>query len=532
MVVAHRGTTTVQIEWKLIKSTDGNRLFEGIAYTAGIKGNRKRVTCSDQVWDNEDDNVFYHDESVRFTVDELSRMNLFGTPIRIQHSTDLPAIGQIVHNWTDKKTGYLHILGEIPNDSRYGQAAISLIDNGTCSELSISYPLERNPETMEVTHLPVDEVSVVTKGHFDNCRINIRASKRQNHKPPAVITNFRTVKASERMSATPAAAAAPVLPTTSSVDELPEEGANLSPEEYIRAVAGVKKKLAEQAKKIKDLEDAKTKAENESKKYKDAEEKQREDYAQRHAAEAAEVTDHMREIAIESGLNAADITQEWVDTNKMMLMADDPIAKQAQAVQVSCSRGFRSIKARLTALEAENGNLKKQVQIGAAVFGVEEDAVERSERRDVKAAARNSSAAAATAGLVTTDTEAAVKPKAWLLAMVGGDRTLNAPYMRPTATPAPFQQQAPQQRQLAAAAAAPSSSSAPARQQPQEPQQPQQQPKSMAWKAGFPENPHSMRNSAFNRQMWEFTRDLVPGTKLDGALATLGGADIAPLTRK
>ncbi len=560
MPPAHRGTTVIPIQWKLIKEVNGNRVFEGIAYTAGIKGHRKRVTCSDQVWNSPDDNgktslafpfgflsfflserlvkVFYHDESVRFTVDELSRMNLMGKPIRIQHNTTLPQVGQIVHNWTDKQTGYLHILGEIPATSKYGQAAISLVDNGTCSELSISYPLERNPATKEVSHLEVDEVSIVTKGHFDNCRINIRASKSQNHKTQEPRTEFRTVKANMSTPATPAAAPAAAAETKEK-----DPTTNLSPEEIIKNSVAIKKRIAELENAAKDAENARLEAEERAKKadavakkYQDAEDKARKEYAEKHAADAEEVTAHMLEILAEQGMDPSEITDEWKAANKAMLTSDDTIGRQAQAVQVSCSRGYRAMKQRLAELEARNGDLEKAVQLGQAVLDVEEDDLERHERRDLKAAARNT-AAAAPAGMMEADTAAVVEPPKWLLAMTGGDRSLNAPYRTPSFAGAG---QPPQQRQLTAASAASvqqpaqRQAAAPAPRQKKsvaaaaaaaQPQQQQQQQGPRPLRSGYPVNEHSMRNSEWNRALWDFTKQLVPTTSTNNALAPIAGAD-------
>lgn len=106
-----------------------------------------------------DDDVFYWDEAVRWTVDELSKLDLTGKPIRMMHADEdeLPAVGSILHNFMDN-SGHLHIVAEISGDDKYGQAAISLVDNGTCHELSIGYPLDRDPVTKVVYHSDVDEV--------------------------------------------------------------------------------------------------------------------------------------------------------------------------------------------------------------------------------------------------------------------------------------------------------------------------------------------------------------------------------------
>jgi hypothetical protein len=182
-VTGYRAHTVVPVNWKVLSDEHGNRYIEGIAYNAAIKGERRQVTCSDEVWHNPDEDVFYGDESVRWTVDELKSLNLKGVPIRVQHSGKLPKVGSILKNWVDPD-GNLHIRGAIPGDSDYGRAAISLVDSGACQELSISYPLLRNPRTHEVSRMGVDEVSIVTDAHFRGCKVMVRAGKKEARTAP------------------------------------------------------------------------------------------------------------------------------------------------------------------------------------------------------------------------------------------------------------------------------------------------------------------------------------------------------------
>lgn len=201
-IIGHRGQTVLPVRWNVVKEVNGSRIIEGIAYNAAIHGERRRVTCSDKVWFDPDEDVFYWDEAIRWTVDELRGLNLHGVPLRIQHqpNEDLPAVGYIVDNFVDSD-GHLHIIGEIPNngpDDYYARAAISLIDNGACQELSVGYPLERNPKTKEVTHLGIDEVSFVTEAHFRGCKVNVRANKGRtlpDDFTSAPYTSYTTVRA-------------------------------------------------------------------------------------------------------------------------------------------------------------------------------------------------------------------------------------------------------------------------------------------------------------------------------------------------
>lgn len=198
-VTDHRGQTTVPVKWNVVREQNGTRYIEGIAYNAAIEGERRRVTCSDKVWNDPDQEVFYNDESVRWTVDELKELDLHGVPMRVQHRPDMPPVGTILHNYLDSKNR-LRIVAEVPagRENAYGNAIASLIDNDSCSELSIGYPLERNPVTHEVRHMGVDEVSFVTDGHFRGCRVNVKASRGQPDRRAGRRTEFRAVRKEEK----------------------------------------------------------------------------------------------------------------------------------------------------------------------------------------------------------------------------------------------------------------------------------------------------------------------------------------------
>lgn len=101
----HRGQTVLPVKWNVIKNVDGSRFVEGIAYNAAIRGERRRVTCSDKTWHDPDDDVFYWDEAIRWTVDELKGMDLYGLPMRMMHEPEekLPSIGQVTNNFMDNE---------------------------------------------------------------------------------------------------------------------------------------------------------------------------------------------------------------------------------------------------------------------------------------------------------------------------------------------------------------------------------------------------------------------------------------------
>ncbi len=150
-----------------------------------------------QTWNDPDEDIFYSDESVRWTVRELRAMKLAGKPLRVMHQDELPAVGTITDNWVDKD-GDLHITAEISGKGRYGQLAIDFVDSGACHELSVGYPLRRNPHTKEVHRLDIDEVSIVNEAHFRGCQVNVKAGRSASGtKLPteAPYTMFRVVRA-------------------------------------------------------------------------------------------------------------------------------------------------------------------------------------------------------------------------------------------------------------------------------------------------------------------------------------------------
>ena len=172
-MVGFRGSTVLPVTWTVVRNERGDRFIEGIAYNAAIEGQRRRITCSDKVWHDPEEDTFYSDEAVRWTVRELKAMKLRGTPLRFMHKTRLPAVGKIEDNWVDSN-GNLHIVGRIYGNTMSGRKAIEFLDSGACHELSVGYPLIRNDRTKEVVHGHIEEVSLVPEAHFRGCKVSIK----------------------------------------------------------------------------------------------------------------------------------------------------------------------------------------------------------------------------------------------------------------------------------------------------------------------------------------------------------------------
>lgn len=195
-VTGFRGTTVLPVKWSVVQNESGDRFIEGIAYNAAIVGDRRRITCSDAVWHSPDEDVFYSDEAVRWTVSELQALKLSGTPMRFMHEGKLPAVGKVVENFVDHD-GHLHIVAKLRGDTKYGRKAIEFVDSGECHELSVGYPLVRNHRTREVKRAGIDEVSLVPEAHFRGCKVSIKAGRSEVVQRVAPYTIFRAVRAGE-----------------------------------------------------------------------------------------------------------------------------------------------------------------------------------------------------------------------------------------------------------------------------------------------------------------------------------------------
>lgn len=80
--------------------------------------------------------ISHRHPSIRWTVDELRRMNLVGVPLHVSHDTEeLPPVGKVLSSYIDDKTGNLHIIGEIRGNDVVGQTMIDMLDKARLLEL-------------------------------------------------------------------------------------------------------------------------------------------------------------------------------------------------------------------------------------------------------------------------------------------------------------------------------------------------------------------------------------------------------------
>jgi hypothetical protein len=462
-----RGTTTIPITWQPLTAGPGSeksRQIWGIAYNGALQRERTRITCSEEDWNNPDNRVFYSDESVCMTVDQLRSLKLAGTPMRVQHKTDLPPVGEILDNWVDKE-GRLWIHAEVPADTPYQTEMIKLIDNGHCSDLSISYGVERDPDTGEVFQLPVDEISFVTEGHFRGCRVGVKASNAKNDMIPTAKTTFRFVNASfgSRMSTqTPTGTTTTGGANSSQQPDLNDlmDRAAKNTKERVDAL----KELEETRKRLKETEDRLKAKEEEEKTKKEAEDKAREEarrkYAEQHRPDAEEVIKHLTEV-----LKAENVplSEEWKQLELDILTNPEPMARENTAVTIACSKKIKcqsqtigelqaELKKKTQALEMMNAmhrvEGKKPVFLPLFFFSHKEKKVGDEERHEERRK-RPVAAAAQKTGMVPDKREPARPVQPWVQQLLGAGYQPPASYGSASAA-APTQS-----RQLAAGAQKP-----------------------------------------------------------------------------
>lgn len=500
----------------------GSRQIWGIAYNAANHGERKRVTCSEEVWNNPDNRVFYADESVCLTVDELRGLDLRGVPMRVQHKTDLPPVGQILGNWVDKE-GRLWIHAEVPSDTPYHRAMIGMIDNGTCSDLSISYGVERNPETGEVYHDSVDEISFVAEGHFRGCRVGVKASNSTFDKVPAPRTEFRFVIASSSSSpsgptmsaqlAPPSTAAAAAASTSPSLEDLMQQNTKTAHERLkaLEELEKTKKELEQIAKELNERKEAEAKAQKEKE---DAERAAKEQYKKEHMAEAEEVVKYMAEQLLESGVQLDD---SWKQFNKDMLTETNPIARQSAAVQIACAKKIKCQAQALAEKEATIKKLTQNMQMAEMINRVadadgEADRYEDRRKRSVAAGAQQKKAEP------QQQQQQQRKVADWCVAMMGNGYQMPQQQQQ-------WQQAQPQQRPVNAAAQGGGARIGKSRKNEEEEKETQDEEELSSKKVsaagsfvprpmreGYPVNPHSFRNCPRSQGFWEHAVDVYHNT--------------------
>lgn len=561
----HRGTTSIAVDWQRTEDTkDGRRLIYGVAYTGAIKDRtRKTVKCSLDTWESDDDNVFYSDESVRWTDAELRKLDLHGLPMWVQHSDKLPAVGQVVWNHVNKD-GDLCIVSEVPRTNKYQEAVIELIDSGVCADLSISYPLTRNDDTGVVSHGFPDEISFVSKGHFPRCRVGVKASKSPEHKVPPMRTSYRVVKARKAVPSQINKYLPPEKPQQQEEEEemadnknnnngssAADKDASTLNTELLAGIADAKRRAAEAEKEAASLRERAEKAEKLEKDRRDAEEKANKEYKDRQLPGAKEITSYLKQIAEEEGVQG--LTPEWEEFNADLLAGNDPLGMQSQAVQVTCAEGFRSLKKRATALEAENKQLRAALKSGADMAAVEEGEDERHDRRSVKASLRDQQQkkkqqARADEGFMAPDADQDVNNvPSWALKLQSARRA--GGYVRPTDAAFNHGHYNNQRSVKASARDEQEEDEVEEQQQQAEYDEEEEQKPAPArrsrknvtagagsrvaskfvptpFKPGFPVHANSMRNNPLMRKTWNFLRSRVADTDLNNAWSTHAGMEL------
>lgn len=154
--------------------------------------------------------------------------------------------------------------------------------------------------------------------------------------------------------------------------------------------AQAEKKEAELLSKLKEKEEEAEAAKKIAGSYEQAQKKAREEYAQKQAPHAEAIINELRQIVKEEGGVTEPLSSEWEAYSREFMTDPEPLAREMQAVTVSCARGIRkykeenaALKARLDAVDKELANARAEADL------LGEDI--RTERRDTKARNRNAS---------------------------------------------------------------------------------------------------------------------------------------------
>lgn len=358
------------------------RYIYGVAYNAGIK-ERRTTRCSAQAYHSNDPDIFYSDEAVRYTYDELRALNLEGKPICVHHHPEL-RIGTIIWNKVDDR-GDLRIIAEISDETHLGRAMIKEIDNGTLGGLSVGYTNVIDPQTRKIEHKIFDEVSVVVEPHFPNCTVAVRASKKSDYKSPAPLLSFKVVKAAAKMEQQQQQQQQPPAAQDDPMDvEKPDvsKSGNDDAQELVRDIAEMKKKLedAEQALKQREEESARIREQNEF--YLKQDEERRQRYAEANKPSADKAVEYLKKVF--SQANNSVMSEHFEKGIRDAIMSPEGSEMKTMAVTA----------ARITDdLETANEDLKKKVEELQRVITISRDATkldnqqqddEDQQQRDIK----------------------------------------------------------------------------------------------------------------------------------------------------
>jgi hypothetical protein len=468
-----------KIQWKVTETRqDGSRIIEGVAYNRGMK-ERRSAHCSQEVWDSDDPDIFYNDESIRFTIQELRDMDLMGTPLCIHHQEELK-VGEILHNWVDRNTGDLHIVAELDGKSKLSAGMITQVDNGVLSGLSMGYGNIRHMGTGIVEERRVDEISLCTDPFYDRCEVKVRASKGAAYLQKPARTSIKFVKA-----------------TMADKGEVKDT----TQEEILRQLAELKKQLREKNEalaakeaEISEKDSKLTEADKREQKRKEIDDKLAEEYKESKRDQAEEVIAYAKELAEQDNRS---LPEPFVEGLRSTLT--NPKTSMFSELQVTAARYHKKNKTRITELETQIKAMKEERKVIAHAAAVEEEEEDeetgrpKRKRKDVKADSRGGKIMKEQA-----DDDVKSNIPSWAYDMMNPSYN-NVPHY-------------PSRSERAVKAHA-------------EPPTPQgSQYKSETSGIAYPKHDHSLSALPYTQDLWKFAQN-IPSPDLDGALSHLAGTD-------
>ncbi len=452
-------------------------------------------------------------------------------------------------------------------DDAYGKKVVEFLDNGTFEELSIGYPLYRDPKTKIVSRLGIDEFSLVDEAHFQGCRVNFKANRSNSVEMlPKPGTIYRRVMAgklglgdldnniSNTIAAFESSTAAKssllsAAPKRMAQQEKPAATFNLdddlknvsAPNELVKGIAQLSKQFSARETELgsklndieKELQDKDARLADAAAKLKEYEEQlrtvqeakraDREAHAKASEPRVDAIIKDLMSIAAEAKLPSP--SGDWAKMMKMTLTDNSPVSKEMQAVQIAASNKHKAQSVVLAKSQARIKELEQLLQEGGAMLKLEEVAheQERYERRDTKAANRRPALmqpASSTPAPSGGGGGLTAQHPAWVHQFANSDQYLGGNamgYVRPA--------ERQQDMRGVAAGRRPSAPPSGAAQTPSGTEQ-QQQNRQVTRLPGAPSNSHSMSQDPANREIFFFMQDLMGTTEHNsGAGFSLAGKD-------
>lgn len=124
---------------------------------------------------------------------EMTKLDVVGRPVYVEHDYSVSPVGRILDAWIDKRDPELWVAIQLHGSAELGTSMSSVLNgavrNGHLKDLSIGLDCRRNPATGEIVQQWM-EASLVRKGRYRGTHIHVRASDEGGDGRPAVDPGF------------------------------------------------------------------------------------------------------------------------------------------------------------------------------------------------------------------------------------------------------------------------------------------------------------------------------------------------------